>query len=426
MMTKSLRLICGFLAIAVMSLSGCAGFVHPETLNSDEKAIYWDNFVAGKTNLDCNNPLCAGNHGFNRNSLLESYTHQNWSDLALKVIMTNYNVDQNYYYLGRAAEGIGEMGAAKVYYDKSIKIATKGADGHACKDVINNCDGFVFPDNAIERLHYVEEALARQGKPSLNIAEQSVPLSPARVPSPTPSAEPFPSNNALSRIALVIANSDYKVVPALQTPGKDAALVAESLRRVGFTVTVKTNVGRAAMEAALKSFSKTANHADIALVYFAGHGIEVRETNYLVPVDATLAQAGDVDYEAVPLPLVLRSVEGAHRLRLVVLDACRNNPYRLVGRDGTRSVSNRGLARIEPEGDTLVVYAAKDGTTAADGVGNSPFAKAFAKEILIPGQEVRLVFGSIRDDVLAETGQQQQPFVYGSLGREKYYFVASP
>jgi hypothetical protein len=227
-----------------------------------------------------------------------------------------------------------------------------------------------------------------------------------------------------ARQALVIANANYANTTPLTNPVNDAKLVGAALKKVGFAVTVKQNLGKAAMETALHDFSRSAETADVALIYYAGHGLEMQQNNYLIPVDAKLVREQDLNFEAIPLPLVEQSVAGAQRLRLVVLDACRNNPFKMQKKDGTRAI-NRGLSRVEPDSDTLVVYAAKDGTTAADGVGNSPFAKAFAKEIVVPGQEVRLMLGRIRDDVMAATHKDQEPYIYGSLGGTAYY-LASP
>lgn len=180
------------------------------------------------------------------------------------------------------------------------------------------------------------------------------------------------------------------------------------------------------MRQALNDFSTEAAKADWALVYYAGHGIEVNGTNYLIPVDAKLKTDRAVQFEAVPLDAVLASVEAAHKLHLVILDACRDNPFL---RDITRTVASRsverGLARVEPEASaTLVAYSAKAGQTAMDGTdgqSNSPFARALIRNMQKPGVEIRKFFGLVRDDVMAATGNGQEPFVYGSLGGDDYF-----
>jgi uncharacterized caspase-like protein len=164
-------------------------------------------------------------------------------------------------------------------------------------------------------------------------------------------------------------------------------------------------------------------------VYYAGHGMEVGGINYLIPTDTKIAVDRDIGFEAVPLEQVLNAAERARKLRLVILDACRDNPFanqmKRTLTVASRSVS-RGLAAVEPEAGTLVVYAAKDGETALDGDGiNSPFASAFVKNLPTPGLEVRRLFDFVRDDVMEATSRKQKPFSYGSIsGRQDFYFVA--
>jgi len=231
---------------------------------------------------------------------------------------------------------------------------------------------------------------------------------------------------AETRVALVVGNSSYAHGGRLPNPANDAAAVAEALRKVGFTVTSRQDLGKQQFEEALKVFTRDAASADVAVVYYAGHGMEMGGTNYLVPVDAVLAADSDVDFEAVPLDLVMRSVDGARRIKVVILDACRNNPFAdaMKRTSGSSRSIGRGLVRVEPEGDMLVAYAAEAGSTAEDGdSANSPFAVALTRRLTAPGVEIRMMFGQVRDDVLAETGQRQRPAIYGSLGGDGFYFV---
>jgi uncharacterized caspase-like protein len=232
------------------------------------------------------------------------------------------------------------------------------------------------------------------------------------------------------RVALVIGNSAYNNAPALPNPARDATAVAGALQGLGFqSVVVETNLGREKMIDALRNFARQAQSADWALVYFAGHGMEVGGTNYLLPVDASIESDLDMPFAAVPLEQVLNATDRARKLRLVILDACRNNPFankmtRTAG-VSSRSVVDRGFARVEPDAGTLVIYAAKDGQTASDGDGaNSPFATAFLKNLARPGVEVRRLFDNVRDDVQELTRQRQLPYSYGSIsGREDFYFL---
>ena len=225
---------------------------------------------------------------------------------------------------------------------------------------------------------------------------------------------------AQKRVALVIGNSDYGTVGKLPNPTRDAGAIEGLLRSAGFEVVeVKRDLGAAAMRRALRDFSDQVRGADIAVVFFAGHGIEVNGTNYLIPVDATLERDIDVEDEAVPLDRVTQVLEQAKRLRLVILDACRENPF---VRSMRRTVANRsigrGLARVEViSSDTLIAFAAKAGSTASDGGGtNSPYTSALVKHLTTPGLDLRLALGRVRDEVLKATGNRQEPFVYGSLG----------
>ena len=234
------------------------------------------------------------------------------------------------------------------------------------------------------------------------------------------------------RVALVIGNTDYANTRDLPNAVRDAALVGTTLTKVGFSVTPLTNLSQADMTTALRNFLRTAATADVALVYYAGHGIEVDGVNYLVPVDAQLGSPDEVRFGTIPLDLVMNAVQKARRLKLVVLDSCRDNPFKpkwdtTATPGGSRSTTGgRGLAPIqEPPSDTLVAYAARAGSTAADGNenDNSPFAKALTRRMAEPGAEVSIVFRRVRDDVLAETGNTQEPFTYGSLSGQEFYFV---
>src|SRR5262249_28327463 len=221
--------------------------------------------------------------------------------------------------------------------------------------------------------------------------------------------------------------SKYVNAPALTNPQRDAQALASALQRTGFTqVTLKLDLTRDKMLEELRAFASAADQADWAVVYFAGHGLEVGGVNYLVPTEAKLQSDRDVGFEGVPLEQVLQAVDGARKLGLVVLDACRDNPFvKTMTRSlsGTRSVGN-GLANVEPEGAVLVAYAAKHGQTALDGGAgaNSPFMTALLKNIETPGLEINLLFRKIRDDVMSATGKRQEPFTYGSLPAEPFFF----
>jgi len=226
----------------------------------------------------------------------------------------------------------------------------------------------------------------------------------------------FASPADARRVALVIGNSDYKVAP-LDNPVNDAVAVAEVIeQQLKFDkVILKRDLGAEAFRDALREMARESRGAEVGVLYFAGHGVEVGGRNFLIPVDARLRAAREVDLEAIALETALAQLDGVTTLKLVILDACRNNPFPLAG--ATRSVGT-GLARIEPEGNTLVAYAARHGTMAEDGSASrhSPFTEALLKHIAMPGLEVRQLFGYVRDEVATATGHRQQPYLYGSLG----------
>jgi tetratricopeptide (TPR) repeat protein len=236
------------------------------------------------------------------------------------------------------------------------------------------------------------------------------------------------ATDKIRKIALIIGNGAYKNVQELGNPPRDAKLIAAALKDVGFqTVTLSNDLTRDKFFEALRGFASDAEKADWAVVYYAGHGFEIGGVNYLVPVDAKLAADKDAETEAVALEQVIAAVGGARKLRLVMLDACRDNPFApTMQRTMELKLVDKGFSNIEPAAGFMVVYAAKHGETALDGDGvDSPFATAVARDIKEPHVEVRKLFDLVRDDVWSASKHQQQPFTYGSPpGREDFYFVA--
>jgi uncharacterized caspase-like protein len=249
------------------------------------------------------------------------------------------------------------------------------------------------------------------------------------------------------RIALVIGMTAYASVPPLRNPANDARAMAEAFRRLGFAEVIeREDLTRAQLEEALKDFGDKVAGADWAVIYYAGHGIEMNGVNYLVPVDAKLARAEHVEDEAVSLARLLAKAQPARKLRMVILDACRNNPFRMApGNEESgsrRSTGNparmepadghsrgigRGLAAVDPSGAgaVLVAFAARDGTVADDGVDHSPFTQALLTHIETPGLDIGIMFRRVRDSVLARTNNVQEPFVYGSLPGLEFHFKAA-
>ena len=248
---------------------------------------------------------------------------------------------------------------------------------------------------------------------------------------PTP-VQPLPVQKhetlrlAEKRIALVIGNGAYgKAIGALPNPPNDARLMARSLRSIGFEVIEHINIDQKAMKRAISRFGKalsTAGKDAVGLFYYAGHGVQVDGANYLVPLKVNIETEADVDIEAVSANGVLGQMAYAdNRLNIIIMDACRNNPFKR----GFRSVS-RGLARMNASRGTLIAYATAPGDVAADGKGgNSPYTAALSKVILTPGLTVERVFKEVRNQVVAITNSAQVPWEASSLTGADFYFRAT-
>jgi len=238
----------------------------------------------------------------------------------------------------------------------------------------------------------------------------------------TPEVVPDPG----TRVALVIGNSQYRNVEFLPNPQRDAEAVADTFRKLGFQVLAPQNLTLQQFRTAVDAFEEEVKKgADWAVIYYAGHGLEVGGVNYLVPVDAKLLADKDVKYEAMPLDDLLLAAGKAKKLRLVILDACRNNPFvpRMQKTMASRSIG-RGFARVEPEAGTLVAYSAGDGQVAEDGDGeHSPFTQAFLKNVVQPRLEIGMLFRRVYDDVKAATHDNQEPATHYSLPGELFYFA---
>ena len=229
-----------------------------------------------------------------------------------------------------------------------------------------------------------------------------------------------PVAHADKRVALVIGNATYNHIAHLPNVSHDAAAMAGLFKSAKFdSVETRHNLGVAELRQALREFASRVADADVAVLFYAGHGIEVGQVNYLVPVDARLATDFDVEDETVSLDRVLHAMEPTRKLRLVILDACRENPFtRSMRRTVAARSVGRGLGRVEPSTtNTLIAYATKPNAIAEDGNGpNSPFTVALVKHLMTPGLDLRIALGHVRDEVLASTGSKQEPYITGSLG----------
>lgn len=234
----------------------------------------------------------------------------------------------------------------------------------------------------------------------------------------------FASNVDAKRVALIIGNSAYEHAPELPNPANDASDLAAAFSAMGYQVRLVKDASREHLLNELRLFRYESLGAEHSIIYYAGHGVEIGRQNYLVPVDAKLKSDIDVEYEALSLNLLVSATSGANNLQLVVLDACRDNPFldQMTRTVATRSIG-RGLALYEPNGNSLVAYSAKEGTVALDGSGtNSPYAEAFLSALEQPQLEIGQFFRTVRDNVVRKTNRKQEPFLYGSLSADPVYF----
>ena len=230
---------------------------------------------------------------------------------------------------------------------------------------------------------------------------------------------------AEKRVALVVGNSAYQNVTPLDNPSKDAGLMADTLTRLGFTLVggrAQLDLDKTAMDNAVQNFGRQVQGADVALFYYAGHGVQVAGSNYLVPVNANPTREADIVFQMVDVNLVLRQMQGSGtRLNLVILDACRNNPF------GARSLrsSDGGLAQMRAPDGTLISYATQPGNVAQDGVdGHSPYTRALAATLPQAGLDIFQTFNQVGLAVKRQTGGTQQPWVSSSPIDGTFYFVA--
>ena len=239
---------------------------------------------------------------------------------------------------------------------------------------------------------------------------------------------PLAGQAAVEKVALVIGIGEYEHAPRLPNPANDASLVARTLEAIGFDVSVELDLSKPEFDDALSAFAEKSRAANVSLIYYAGHGIQVSGKVYLIPADSRVSTGRDLR-NLVDAEYLLEDAALARQLSVVILDACRDSPFtRSLAEDfgPSRSAAlGRGLSRIdEVPRNTLIAYATSAGNIALDGDGaNSPFAVALAESLGVPGRDVRIAFGAVRDRVLELTRHRQEPFIYGSLGGSAMYLA---
>jgi hypothetical protein len=239
------------------------------------------------------------------------------------------------------------------------------------------------------------------------------------------------SANAQKRAALVVGNSAYSHATPLANPTNDAKDMGAVLTNLGFEVVLGLDLDKRGFDLKVRDFSRALAHADAALLFYAGHGLQVAGRNHLVPIDAQLINERDLDFETVSLDFVLKQMELERegKTNIVFLDACRDNPLarNLARSMGTRSASiGRGLAQVQTGVGTFIAYSTQPGNVALDGAGrNSPFATALLKGMLAPGRNLTAVMIDVRRDVLAATHGKQVPWDHSALTGDFYFHLTA-
>jgi hypothetical protein len=323
---------------------------------------------------------------------------------------------------------------------RAYGLETKGDHGRAAANIVAAIKLFPKQADAVLIRAYGEEQKGDHARASADIVAavlllprdqpraaplQPINAAPVVAPPPIKTAPPIVAVTAGGRrVALVIGNGKYTQVPQLPNPPYDAADIAQALRKLGFDVIEGRDVEKKTMEDKIREFGRKLDGANLALFFYAGHGLQVAGKNYLVPTDAKLERPGDLTFETIDMAVVLEQMESAERVDLVFLDACRDNPFaKTLARSlGTRSAAvGQGLALVQSAVGTMIIYSTQPDNVAQDGAGrNSPFTGALLKHIATPGVQIESMIKRVRADVITATQRQQVPWDNSSLVGDVY------
>ena len=318
---------------------------------------------------------------------------------------------------GQVLEARGEIGEARAAYKNAVElppVVTHVSQQGSYFEMSKR-----FQDTARARLVVLSGAV-----PS---------VAPAPIERPSSAPEQKKTEDTRIRIALVMGNGAYRGASALPNPPNDARALSKTLRAMGFEVAEGIDVDRAGMDKLVREFLLKAPKASIALLFYAGHGIQIDGKNYLVPVDANVTSAQNLTVEMTALDTILAGLDDSIRTNIIILDACRDNP--LVKEEVQKTVAaSRSLkigSGLAAPGDlgkgatlgagTLIAFATAPGAVALDGEGaNSPFSTALAHHISTPGLEVQQMLTRVRAEVVALTQNKQVPWSNSSLLGDTY------
>ena len=454
--------IIALVLILVCLLLGCAGggadFKSTSVLSDAQVA----SLNSGSVTLTCG-LACSGAWGSNRKKMKTLHDTQSWGGLANIVLSIGYNNDLAYYYLGRSAEGMGLLDVAKIYYQK-------GTASRPCDGLINVCDGFVIPKELEQRISHLSRSSGLVSIDKKNIAlldpelnklraetddakrkqaeaeerqriqaqqatqtqrelEEQLKLAQSKLSQTKISVAPQPARwpAVAIRRALVIGNDTYRLVPKLSNAREDAKTIAENLTLFGYQVTLKFDLSEKEMKATLRNFSAQVQGGDEVLFFFAGHGVQLGAANYLLPTDIAGDTEAQVRDEAIQLQRVLEDMsERKAKLTLVMIDACRDNPFKTSG----RAIGGRGLAPTTAATGQMVIFSAGVGQQALDRLGstdkvkNGLFTRVFVEQMKITGIPITNVMRNVRNEVarLAKTvGYEQVPAMYDQVLGDFYF-----
>jgi len=330
-----------------------------------------------------------------------------------------------YFNRGRIWRAKGDNERAVKDFDEAIRLNTNLVRSYTQRGLLYEAKGDVHRamadfKTATERtaVGYFDMKAQEAARVRLSVLA-TAPANP--VPASVTPPPPAESTSIGKRIALVIGNGDYQNATPLPNPANDARAVAKSLREIGFEVSEGLDLANSAMTRLIRDFLRAAPSAQLALVFYAGHGLQVDGRNYLVPIDAKLMARSDLSFETIDVDTILNGLNDEARANIIILDACRDNPLArsFASRLGaTRSSAvTQGLAGYTAIGTgTLIAFATAPGQTALDGDGsNSPFTQALVKHIKTPGLEIRQMLTRVRADVVKDTRAKQVPWDNSSL-----------
>jgi Tfp pilus assembly protein PilF len=324
------------------------------------------------------------------------------------------------------------------YIQRGLAYEAKGDYEHARQDFNATLEGVAADAGskanqatARVRLSLLSDTVAPAPPP--HTAPSTPPAEPQQNAASTPVPPPSPatSTNTGLRVALVIGNGAYAHVKALPNPPNDARSIARSLRDIGFIVSEGIDLDRAAMQKTTRDFLREAARAQVAVVYYAGHGVQIDGRNYLVPVDVRLQAGSNITEAMIDMDTILAGLDDQVRTNILILDACRNNPVapQVASAGPSRAIEpGSGLAAPAALGPgatrgagTLIAFATAPGQVALDGEGaNSPFSAALSRHIGTPGLEVQQMLTRVRAEVVAATRSKQVPWSNSSLLGEVY------